>query len=281
MNVSNDDDDIWFWHCHIANQSITDGLKIQYCRERGLDPKKFSNMKYLINYCSKTSPLRHSKMMRFVESFNNGDISPVEFAKKHKLNKSDFSTARRHYDLQKVIAKCISERRPVPDLNTIVPNPFLPEVEEDLSQQEVAITDDYALGRKRELLDKISIPGDGIQTLSEFIEAADSIKHEEPKVQFTHPTPGAHEAVAVPEPEPEPFRFVSVNPHLKGKLVSEPWSDKPLEIAPSVPTTPEDSSIVIKGDRIEFTFTKSVRVAIPQDLSQEKLTNLITLLKDL
>ena len=270
-SISNDDDDIWFWHCHIANQSITEGLKIQYCRERGLDPKKFSNMKYLINYCSKTSPLRHSKMMKFVESFNNGDISPVDFVKKHKLNKSDFATARRHYELQKVIAKCISERRPVPDLNTTVPNPFLSEEEEDLSQQEVAITDDYALGRKRELLDKISIPGDGIQTMSEFIEAADSIKHEEPKVQFSPP----------PSEEPEPFRFVSVNPHLKGKLVSEPWSDKPLEIAPSVPTTPEDSSIVIKGDRIEFTFTKSVRVAIPQDLSQEKLTNLITLLKDL
>lgn len=237
-----DHDDVWEWYHHLENAKNMGLSKADYCNRYGLNKIKFGNIKYIFNYCNSASPERFKKMMEFVDKRDSSDSSD--------LSLSDFCKANR-IKKDDFYTACKHREYKYSVLKRIAENHPVPELKEPELKIE-ALSAPVGLLSKKKLYEKESAPQ---------AEEQPEVVEEKPLTFIALNTnPGASSAV---------------NPK-DGQVGEGAWSD--AAIPASVHIEPE---IHLKGNRIELTFTKTVRLTATPDTPHQKLLDIITLLKDL
>lgn len=314
-----DEDEVWLWYHHLENVKATGLAKGEYCDLYGLNKIRYGNFKYILNYCKDTSPERYKVMMAAAIEWEKlkGTMTMKEFCKPRRIKKDDLYVAMKHQEVKYIILKRIADKVDPPNLGQPAPM----EIEEEVPVAAEMLSDDPighkdVIEKWREMRDK---PGLSLSDFISQRKLAELPEPEpEPEVPNDEPEPEAEpseepveaiEAVEAEEPEEveaveaprrgrkpksleeyqqdvdqpkEPMKFFTIAPPVSqtiddgiGRIGESNWSKS---LAPNIHPEPE---IQLKGNRIELTFTKTVRLSAAPDTPQAQLIDIITLLKDL
>ena len=110
MALKLSDDDIWFWYSAIIEQQEGELSAPTYCKERFLDYKKFTNMRYRMFYIEHMRPDEYKVLMKAGREFIDSPLQLSEFAKANKVDKTKLTEARTHILYKEAIERLKKER---------------------------------------------------------------------------------------------------------------------------------------------------------------------------
>lgn len=148
MMIKKDHDEIWYWHLKVE-EFIESGMAPKaFCESRELDYKKFSNMRYRIEYKRITHPDMYKKNVPIARRYIASGIPASKFAKDNNIDVRILSELVTHLGYVDIIENMKNgiKKEPetmnfiqVPSINLPMPTPPEPEVIEPQNDLEIII----------------------------------------------------------------------------------------------------------------------------------------------
>ena len=110
MALKLSDDDIWFWYSAIIEQQEGELSSPTYCKERFLDYKKFTNMRYRMFYIEHARPDEYNFLVKMGREHMSNPVSISEFCKKNKIDRTKLSEIKTHLLYKEAIERLKIER---------------------------------------------------------------------------------------------------------------------------------------------------------------------------
>lgn len=86
MTIKKDHDEIWYWHQKIQEFHDSGMAPKEYCTEYEIDYKKFSNMRYRIEYKRSTHPDLYQQYVPIARKYMKSGVPASKFAKAHNMD---------------------------------------------------------------------------------------------------------------------------------------------------------------------------------------------------
>lgn len=106
------DEEIWQWHQLIQAQKTSGLSQLDFCKQREIDYKAFSNVRFRMEYKSVTDPERNAELVQLVREYRTSHESRESFAKRHGLDKNVLCMAITHVVYQDALAKIKAKQEP-------------------------------------------------------------------------------------------------------------------------------------------------------------------------
>jgi hypothetical protein len=105
MMIKLSHNEIWYWHLRIEEFNATDLKPKEFCDKYDVEHKKFGNMRYRIEYKSKTNPELYVKQAAIARKYMASGQSISKFAKEHKIDLRILSELNTHLGYVDIIEK--------------------------------------------------------------------------------------------------------------------------------------------------------------------------------
>lgn len=112
--IKKDHDEIWYWYKKIEEFHESGIPPKEYCTEYEIDYKKFSNMRYRIEYKSRTHPDLYQSLIPLTRKYMKSGIPASKFAKENKVDVRVLSEMVTHLGYTDIIEKLKSEEEVKP-----------------------------------------------------------------------------------------------------------------------------------------------------------------------
>lgn len=114
MTIKKDHDEIWYWHQKIEEFHSSGMAPKEYCSEYEIDYKKFSNMRYRIEYKKHTHPEVYMNCLPIVRKYMKSGAPASKFAKANSIDIKLMSEMVTHLGYQDIIEKMKAEKEEKP-----------------------------------------------------------------------------------------------------------------------------------------------------------------------
>lgn len=98
-------DEIWYWYKTLQSQRDSGIPFKRYADENGIDYKKFSNMKYRLEYKSESDPKLYAQYVPITRHFLESGTPISKYCKEHKVDIKVLSTMVTHLGYVDIIEK--------------------------------------------------------------------------------------------------------------------------------------------------------------------------------
>lgn len=103
------DDEVWFWYQTIKKIKKEGSSAQRYCKEHGLDIKKYWNLKRRMFFIKDSEPEHYKELMNHVVKCRQSFSTIRGYSKKHNIKYTLFVDANNHYGYLQIIERLEKE----------------------------------------------------------------------------------------------------------------------------------------------------------------------------